>query len=151
MSNETGWAWWSGRSDEWFEHGPFSAREDAIDEAQCDASGEFLDEDGIWKVGIHIAEARQDPLRVADWIGADWILDRAEDLLCDSERVSSENDDGPWFEVTKEQESDLVDRLKRACDEWQDAHGLVFTCNTFSAMRNAEYVVVPHPSDEDTQ
>lgn len=129
-------------------HGPCATRDEAIEDARLDACGEFQDEDGTWKVGVHVVEARQDPLRLADWIDVERMLECAEDQLAESDRVSYEHDDGPWFEATKEQEADIVKRIERACDEWQAAHGLVFTCRTFSASRNHESVVVPHPNDD---
>lgn len=145
-----GWAWWSGHDEEWMNCGPCDTREEAIEEARQDACGEFQDEaDGKWKVSVYVVEARQDPLRLADWIETDRLLERAEESLYDSDRVSGEHDDGPWFECTKEQEADLAARIKRACDEWQEAHGLVFTSQTFSASRNHDHVVVPHPNDDE--
>lgn len=142
--SSTGWKWWAGTNEEIMTYGPRDTREDAIREAQEDRMGEFQDEDGTWKIGCHVVEARQDPLRLADWIDVDRLLERAEESLADSDRVGAEGDEGPWFECTPEHERDLAERIARACDEWQAAHGLVFTCQTFSASRNAEYVVVPH-------
>lgn len=139
------WGWWAGTNEEWMTVGPCATREHAIDEMVQDGSGEFLDnsqDPPVWKNSIYVCEARQDPLRLADWIGADWILERADESLADSDRVSCEHDDGPWFEATPEQEEDLKERLKRACDEWQEAHGLSFTSQTFSHSRNAESLIV---------
>lgn len=147
MSN-TGWKWWTGTNDEIMTYGPHDTREDAIREAQEDRIGEFQDKDGTWKIGCHVVEACQDPLRLADWIDADRLLELAEDRLSDSDRVAADEDRGPFFECTPEQEKDLAERIARGCDEWQAEHGLVFTCRTFSAMRNAEYVVVPHLGEE---
>ena len=42
--------------------------------------------------------------------------------------------------ATAEQKADLEARLKRACDEWQAAHGLVFKTYMFTASRKDEYV-----------
>lgn len=145
---DTGWKWWAGTNDEVMTYGPHDTREDAIREAQEDRIGEFQDYDGTWKIGCHVVEARQDPLRLADWIDAEWLLERAEESLADSDRVGCDGDEGPWFECAPEQEKDLADRIARACNEWQAAHGLKFSCMTFSAMRNAEYVAVPHLGDE---
>lgn len=147
MSSE--WKWWAGTNEEWMQIGPCDTREQAIAEAQYDASGEFTDdEDGRWKVGFHVVEARQDPLRLADWIGLPNLLERADESLVDSDRVSCEYDDGPWFEATPAQEADLIERIRQACDDWQTAHGLTFKTQTFSDSRNAEYVVVPHPDGD---
>lgn len=145
--NDDGWKWWAGTNDEIMTYGPHDTRDDAIREAQEDRMGEFQDECGTWKIGCHVVEARQDSLRLADWIDADRLLERAEESLADSDRISCDGDDGPWFACTPEQEKDLSDRIARACDDWQAGHGLKFSCMTFSAMRNAEYVVVPYPED----
>jgi len=148
MSENTGWQWWSGRDEEWMEWGPFDSREQAIETARQDACGEFQDEDGVWRVYIALCEARQDPLRLADWIGADDLLESAEERLADSDRVASENDEGPWFKCTTEQEASLIYRIKMACDEWQKVHGIIFKSSTFSACRNTESVVMSHPNDD---
>jgi len=77
------------------------------------------------------------------------MLETAEDNIADSDRVNYEyGDEGPFFGCTPEQERDLEERIKRACDEWQEEHGLVFKSNTFSASRNREYVVVAHPNHD---
>ncbi|ATQ56172.1 hypothetical protein [Paracoccus yeei] len=141
------WQWWAGPDDEYFKIGPCATREAAIQEAVNDGLCERRSEDNpeVWENCIHLVEAQQAPLRLADWIGADTALERADECLSDSDRVSCEYDDGPWFECTPAQEADLAARLRRACDEWQAAHGLIFTSTTFSATRNAEFVVVPSP------
>lgn len=143
----TDWKWYAGTNEEWFGIGPCNTREEAIEEARQDACGEFQDEDGTWKVNVHVVEAKNEPLRLADWID-DAPLERAEDIIIDSDRVGAEGDDGPWFEATPEQEKDLLRRLQNACDEWQEYHGIVFTCKTFSASRNQEQVIVSHPADD---
>ena len=140
------WGWWAGCNEEWLAVGPCSTRQHAIDEMVDYGSGEYLDktqDPPVWMNAFYIVEAKQDPLRIADWIGVDWILERADEALADSGRVSCEYDDGPWFDATKEQELDLANRLKRACDEWQIAHALKFTSNTFSHSRNSEKVNTP--------
>lgn len=143
QSWEASWQWWAGRDEEWLTVGPCPTRQCAIDEMVADGCAECLDESQdppVWVNTFTVVEARQDPLRIADWIDADSILERAEENLADSDRVGCENDDGPWFEVSKEQESDLEARLRRACDEWQAAHGLRFESMTFSHTRNQEVV-----------
>ena len=57
-------------------------------------------------------------------------------------------DGGPWFLTTPAQANDLETRIKKACDEWQAAHGLVFTTAPFSHTRNDEYVAL-NPEDEE--
>lgn len=141
------WGWYAGANEEWCTIGPCSSRDEVIAEATDEVLGEFQDGD-TWKLGFHICEANKPPLRLADWIGADDLLGQAEVAICDSDRVSCEYDEGPWFHASAEQEADLERRVKAACDAWQAAHGLVFTCTSFSSSRNHEHVVVPHPLPE---
>ena len=141
------WQWWAGSSEEWCTVGPEDTRAAIIQAATNDSLGEFEHEGGGWNLGFYIVEARQDPLRLADWIESDRLLERAEDNVADSDRAGSEYDDGPWFKCTPEQEKDLEERIKRACDEWQAAHALIFSCSTFSHARNQEHVVVDHPQN----
>lgn len=131
-----GWQWWAGTNDEWFTYGPFATRQEALDEALSD---------GV--EGVFLVEALNPPLRLADWVEAYRLLERAEEVISDSDRVAAENDDGPFFECTPEQEKDLKARIERACDDWQAAHGLVFTCKTFDRQRNNEYVPLPAPPE----
>jgi len=144
QNNGSGWQWWAGANEEWFTIGPCDTKEQAIDEALNDGIGEWLDETQdppAWMQSFFVVEARQYPLKLSDWINADLILDLANENLVGSDRVSSENDDGPWFEVTPEQQADLVNRLKSVCDEWQSSHGLVFHSSTFSHQRNSETII----------
>jgi hypothetical protein len=111
-------------------HGRCSSREEAIEIGRDEHAGE----------NYFVAWAVNDPIRLADWIEADSILERADESLADSDRVCYEYDDQPHFEATPEQERDLIARLQRACDEWQAAHKLVFTVNTFSKMGKPELI-----------
>lgn len=138
------WEWWGGDDEERYLYGPCETKEDIIQEATHGCTGEFQDEENNWKIGIHICEAQREPLRVADWIDADSILERAEDNIVDSDRVSAEHDEGPWFECSTEQSSDLESRIKTACDDWQKDHGIKFVPFTFSNSRNHEFIVVNH-------
>lgn len=139
------WGWWAGPDEERCTIGPCASREEVIAAAQAEAMGEFQDDDGAWKLGFWICEAEKRPLRLAEWIEADQLLERAEETLADSDRVGCDGDDGPWFEATVEQEADFRKRIAAACDEWQAAHGLVFTCMTFSNSRKHERVVCERP------
>jgi hypothetical protein len=116
-------------SENWY--GGIPTREECIEEAK----GEYDDV-------FYVCRASNPPLRAAEWIGADELLERAEDSIFDSDRVCSEYDDGPIFECTPEQEADLVERVKRAVDEWQAAHSLTFKCRTFASMEVAERIEV---------
>jgi hypothetical protein len=124
------WKWWVGQGGERYTSGPHDSREQAIEAGREEYTGDAFD----------ICEAKQDPLKVSDWIDADRMLEWAEEQVEDSERVCWEFDDPPYFPVKPDQEKDLVERIKRACDEWQEAHCLVFTVSTFSAVRNHETI-----------
>lgn len=132
------WAWWASSDGEFYRIGPCATRAEVIAEAVSDEVG-YLD-DGAFR--IEVCEARTNPLRLADWIGADSLLERAGEDVWDSDRVCSEFDDDDIFAVTADQGKDLIERIKRACDEWQAAHGLVFKVHTFSAMRSMEVVTL---------
>ena len=139
------WQWWGGVHEEVCTYGPCSTKEEVIAEAVDDGIGEFQSEDGSWKIGVHVCEARKDPLRLANWImEVDELLEHAEESVADSDRAS-EYDDPPFFDCTKDQKADLEQRIKAACDDWQTAHGLVFKTWTFSSSRNHEHIVVDHP------
>lgn len=144
-SADVPWEWWAGKDEEYFTIGPCATREQAIQEAVDDGICEWP-VDGSdpeeWEHRIHLIEAQQAPLRLADWIDSDTVLERADESVADSFRVT-EYDEGPWFEATAEQEADLAARLRRACDEWQAAHGLTFNAQSFSSVRATDFVVVP--------
>lgn len=140
------WKWWGGTDEEVCTWGPYDTRDEVIQAGIEDGCGEFQDESGKWKIGFHIVEARKDHLRLSDWIDADRALERADESVADSD-LASEYDDGGYFDCTTEQQRDLERRIKSACDEWQDHHGLAFKTWTFSASRNNEYVVVDAPDD----
>ncbi len=112
-------------------NGPFQTREAAIDAGRDDHERE-----SFW-----ICRASSPPLRLADWMpDADNLLEQADDQLAESDRVGSDGDEGPWFEVKPDLVADLDRRIKAACDDWQAAHGAVFTCTTFETMRDFEQV-----------
>jgi hypothetical protein len=137
MTDQSQWDWFYAASEEGPYTGQFDSRDTAISEAQSDYGA-----DGFW-----IGEAKNPPVRLADWIGADRILELAGESLWDNDRISSEFDDGDVFVCTKEQETDLITRMKAACDEWQAAHGLIFRTYTFEQMRNVEFIEAKEGSD----
>lgn len=123
------WFWYYARFKEGLYSGPFGSRADAIIEGKGDFGGE-----GFW-----VAEATNPPVKLSAWIGADWLLERAEENIFDNDRASSEYDD-VVFDATPEQQTDLIARIKAVCDQWQIDHDLEFRCSTFEAMRNAEWI-----------
>lgn len=137
---ERGWQWWAGKSEEWMTVGPCASREQAIEEARQQRIGEQNDDAGNLSLRFVVMEARQDPLRLADWLPNDEMLVFADDNLAGSDRVAAECDQGPWFEVSDDLEAELISRIKRTCDEWQDDHGLDFTTCTFSGTRSLEWL-----------
>lgn len=111
--------------------GGFATREEAITAGRDD----FDDGDSFY-----IARATNPPLRLADWIDAEETLGAAQDRLSDSDRVTYEFDDDAVFTAMPDQRADLTARLKQACDDWQTAHGIVFTVRTFQSMESPELV-----------
>lgn len=123
------WQWhWAHHDDEYWSV-PFDSREAAIEAGRLE----------IESAGFFVAQAINSPIRLSAWIGADELFDQAEERIFDSDRASSEYDD-EIFSATKEQRHDLAERIKKACDEWQDAHGLSFHCSTFESMTAPERV-----------
>ncbi len=148
MTYTSEYKWYGGHNEEVCVYGPCDTKEEVIAEAIDDRMGEFEDEDGNWKIGVHLVEARNDPIRLSEWIAADRLIEQAEEDLYESDRVDSEYDSyGPILKCTPEQEKDLEARVKESVDRWQEHHGLVFTVRTFSHTRNHDYVAVPHPGD----
>lgn len=125
------WNWWAGSNGEFFEIGPCASREEAI---SCAVTK------GLWEI-VHICEAYTPPIQLADWIDVDGLLERADESVWDTLH-RAEFDDGPVFDVTPEQATDLVQRVKQACHDWQTAHGLTFKVNTFQGSRNHEFITM---------
>jgi hypothetical protein len=106
-----------------------------------DGAGEISDNSEFAHI-FQVAEATNPPIMLRDWIGADNALERADESIYDNDRVSSEYDD-TIFDVTPEQDADLQLRIKKACDEWQETHGLKFKTSTFEKMRSHEEINIP--------
>lgn len=129
--NEKQWFWYAGQGGENYTSGPHSTREEAIEAGRDEYCGEAFE----------IIEATQPPLRLADWLNVERAIEDAEESLSDSDRVCWEyEDDPPHFEHTPEQGKDLYERIAKACDEWQAAHGLIFKVRTFADTRNFEQI-----------
>lgn len=112
--------------------GGWQTKEEAIAEGRED----FDSDDGFW-----VCLATNPPVRLADWIGASETLERANEAILDSDRCCSEADyNAAPFDVKVDQQEDLASRLRKACDDWQEAHGLTFTVLTFESMDLLEYV-----------
>jgi hypothetical protein len=131
------WKWWAGQGGEHYTSGPHDNREAAVESGRDEFDGDAFE----------ICEAKQDPLKLSDWIDVERLLEDAEEGISDSDRVCADFDEPPFFEINAEQEKDLTERIKRACDEWQAAHGLVFTARTFSNVRNHETFPESEPTE----
>ena len=90
--------------------------------------------------GFFVVEATNPPVRISDWIETHRVIERANDSIMDSDRVTI--DEECPFQVSPEQEADLCNRVKLACDQWQEAHGLTFEVQSFDWMSAQE--PIPH-------
>lgn len=124
---ENKWKWYAGSNDEHYAIGPCETRDDAIQQGRVD----FGDD-----VGFYIIEAQKVHIRLADYIGADNVLEEAEERAYD---LTNEDGD-PIFDVTEDQYKDLSSRLRTACDEWQKAHAINFIPWAFTSTGNAEFI-----------
>jgi hypothetical protein len=113
------------------------------DEAIAAARAEEMDNPGP----LFVIKAYNPPLRLADYLPVDTILDLAEDAVVESGRVYTQIDKGPYFFVSTQQKQDLSERLCRACDEWQGAQGLVFRVGSFKDLSEPEAI---HSADPET-
>lgn len=131
------WQWWAGISDEYLTVGPCPTREAVIAAAMDERLGE-IEVDGNWFCYFNICEARQDPLRLADYIDVESMVERADEAVSESDRIIYEHDEGPFFDPPQAQLIDLEAKIKAACDAWQVEHGLRYVPNTFSDVRSEE-------------
>lgn len=131
------WQWWAGDNEERYSVGPCATREEAIAEAIDADIG--LEEAADGPVNhLCLCEALIfPPQRLADYLDLERIIERAEEKADDKGLIDHEGDHR-LFAASDDQLNDLAERLKRACDEWQQAHGLVFESLGFQCVRNEE-------------
>jgi hypothetical protein len=129
MTDTTEWKWYQAAHEDMSWDGPYDTRDDAINAGRHEWDGD----------GFYVAQGINPPIRLADWVDADTMIERANENLFDNDRASYEHDDWP-FCPKPDAEKDLIECIKRACDEWQEHHGLVFYCNTFAEMTPPEYI-----------
>jgi hypothetical protein len=122
------WKWYYSLDDDFFQ-GPFETKSEALSE---------LDGSHGW-----IMEAYKVPLMLSDCIGIDDVFDTAEESAYD---LSNEGEN--LFDVTPQQSADLKKRLKKACDDWQSDHSLVFVPWIFSHTRNRHEVNILEAQDD---
>ncbi|MBA4352942.1 MAG: hypothetical protein C0427_17045 [Rhodobacter sp.] len=111
--------------------GPHASREAAISAGRAC----YGEEDGFC-----VCEAFNGPLDLNEYARWHDFLERAEEAVIESDRINTEYEEGPFFDVTPEQAQDLETHLRHAVTIWQEKHGLQFVCRTFSDMRNMEHV-----------
>lgn len=132
------WEWYFAPFEESPADGPWPSKISAIHAAISDETGLYEDERSFV-----VFEATNPPVLLSDWVEFDRVLERAEDAILDSDRVSSDYDDGGIFNATPEQEADLIAALKREADVWQARHGLAFVVRTFEDTRNTDHICLP--------
>lgn len=144
----TEYKWYASRDEEYCTVGPCDTREQAIAEAIDDCMGEYEADDGSYRLSFYIMEAKNEPLKLSDWIDVDRMLEDADEKVGDSDRVAYEYDEPPYFEFDGKLYKDLEARIKKACDDWQTEHNLVFRVTTFSHVRGTEHINVEAPKNE---
>ena len=123
MSEAMNGDWWAGSSEEWYQVGPCTSREEAIEEGRA-----YFD-DGE---GFHICEAKQHQLK----------FDAR--TLIDSQYFENEDyftyDDGS--DPDRLEGSDQADlELQRLLDDWLDRHRKTFVQPTiFAWTKNKEFI-----------
>jgi hypothetical protein len=133
-----GWYWcWSNDESEGPWHGKYATREEAIAAGKIDHSDWLYEEDGT---GFFIAEAKNSPLKLSDWVPLDNLIEFAEDDLHDSDRVYYDEGPAAVFKVSHDQKMELEKMLVAAIDRWQAYHGLVFTVRSIEDIRNIEFI-----------
>ena len=133
------WQWWAGENEDRYSTGPCATREEAIAEALDNDVGFEESADGSIN-RLHLCEALMlPPSRLADYLDLVNIIERADEKADDAGLIDPDGDQN-FFNSSEDQFEDLRCRLKRACDEWQQAHGLVFQSLLFKKARNAEFV-----------
>lgn len=145
---ELNWKWYAGDSEEHFDWGPYDSREAAIECAVDDGCGEFQDDDGVWKLFIHLIEAVNDPLKLSDHFHLEsWYDDLDNGVLY--ELGDHDNNESVPIGSTPEQDAELEREIKATIDAWQERHKIVVQPWGFQNSRNSEYIVVDRPTPEE--
>lgn len=120
--------WYASRDGEAYTVGPCDSRDEVIQTARTD-----FDSAPFW-----VVEATQDPLKLSDTISGGDVLVEAQEGAWDEHAEPGGDPIGD--DVTDAQIDDLTARLRRAADEWQAAHRIVFVPWMFTRMENLEKV-----------
>lgn len=120
------WQWYWSADGERF-HGPFTSREEAIEE------GRESDEEGV---GFEIVEATKGRLQTAIFRDLDQKLDDANEDNGDpdGETIAAQVTDVEWL--------DLETRLNDAIAKWADVNVIHKLVWTFATTRNRESIVI---------
>ena len=119
---KSNWAWYAGRSEDEFQSGPFSSREEAVEALEGEPG--------------FIIEAYKKPIELAQGFDAATFLDECEEHFCDLSNEYGE----PLFDTTAAQQNDLERRVREAISGWQEEHKLVFFSWYFTGTRGLEYI-----------
>lgn len=146
MTSQTEWAWYASDDAENYTVGPEPNR-DAIVSAARDEELGFIEENGKPELRFWIVEARKADLRIADFCLPSDLFEHAEDEA-DSLDYGGVDQMEEVFTCSQEHQADLKARLRAACEEWQQAHGLSWRSWAFSETRNEETVTIDLTEDE---
>jgi hypothetical protein len=126
VTEDTGWSWWVGDSDERF-HTECKTRDEAVELARSEGGG-------------YIVEARKpEPPKLSYYFDHYDFIEMAEDRAYE-DHGDPDGDAGVFDKVTDEQSKDLEVMVRAAMDAWQEKHGLTFVSYNFQDMRNDEYI-----------
>lgn len=144
MSKHTEFHWYASDNAEIYSIGPENSRDDVIEAARREELGfQEADDEGPARLAFYVVEANKTVLTAADWVLPRDLFEAALERLSESEHCDEYGECNGAFECTPDQERDLRERLRAACDEWQQAHGLHWVSYSFSQSRNEELIELP--------
>ncbi len=144
--------WWAGIIDEHYSIGPFSSREEAIEEAarnelgyQDAEDGDDGDDEPRPQLLFNVAFCTTKPLKLSTFFDAkDWLEDREEAAAFDY--IGEGGDE--LFVCSQEQATDLQARVRSAIDQWQAHHELSFRPWIFDEVSKSEDLALPVALDQ---
>ena len=136
--------WYAGVDDEHYTEGPYATREECITSARSDGIGEYQDNSGEWRYGIHICEAQENNQDLAEWFCANVFIEDTVAYMDDNGCGSNEDGDfHPLDGLTDAQVKDLEASVRSAIRHWQKRNGLKLRSYWFKDVRNQEYIDEP--------